>query len=303
MIAFGLAAAGAAIHLDRTGPLWFVFGAILGPLALVLLRAAPPGHCRACGSPTRGWLKECWWCREDVRTTPSKTLAMVARLSGPVPAIRASPRRERAKLAQPLRPYQIRADDPPAAPPATAFGRNEPVTGAPSTGGAPASIAPAEAPSPMLAGRNETNKLPGRPPASAGESDISATEPARTRSDAGSTRVLATAVYVTGSTNLESGRWYGIAIHDSRLQVLGPTDIDPSRVALDRPIAGMDARSVEGRLIVGDPHGLVLAFMAVYGPATQDLAALIVEAARGEVGDDGRRDPILHSQDRRGGQP
>jgi hypothetical protein len=46
----------------------------------------------------------------------------------------------------------------------------------------------------------------------------------------------------------------------------------------------MDARSVEGRLIVGNPQGLVLAFMAVAGPATRDLAAAIVEAARGEEG-------------------
>lgn len=154
----------------------------------------------------------------------------------------------------------------------------------PTTAASPAPIAPAKPPSPVLAGQTETTKPRGGPPAWVAATDLPATEPARTRPDAVSTRVLATAVHVTGSTNLESGRRYGIALRDSRLLILGPTDIDPSRVALDRPIAGMDARSVEGRLILGNPNGLVLAFMAVAGPATQDLAAIIVEAARGEMG-------------------
>jgi hypothetical protein len=92
--------------------------------------------------------------------------------------------------------------------------------------------------------------------------------------------VLATAVYVAGSTTLQSGHRYGIALRQSRLQILGPTLVDPRRVALDRPLAGLDARSVEGRLIVADASGLLLAFMAVDGTSTQALAATITEAAR-----------------------
>lgn len=157
------------------------------------------------------------------------------------------------------------------------------MTRAPTTAATPAPTAPAKPPPPVRTGRTETTKPLGGPPAWVAATDLPATEPARTRSDAGSTRVLATAVYVTGNTNLESGHRYGIVIRDSRLQILGPTDIDPSQVALDRPIAGIDARSVEGRLILGNPQGLVLAFMAVAGPATKDLAATIVEAARGDV--------------------
>lgn len=255
MIGFGVAAAWVAVRLDRIGPPWFVFGAILGPFALLLLRAAPPGLCRACGSPTRGWLKACWWCRQDVRTGASISPAVIAGQAVPMPAIQALPRRDHARPARQERPYQMRTGDLPSAPPATPFRPSEPVIRAPTTAASPAPIAPAKPPSPALTGRIEL----------------------------GSARVLATAVYVTGNTTLESGHRYGIAIRDSRLQILGPTDIDPSQVALDRPIAGVDARSVEGRLILGNPNGLVLAFMAVAGPATQDLAALIVEAARGKV--------------------
>jgi hypothetical protein len=90
-------------------------------------------------------------------------------------------------------------------------------------------------------------------------------------------------VYVTGSTNLEPGHRYGIAIRESRLQLLGPTDLDPTRIALDRPVAGMDARLFEGRLILSNPDGLTLAFMGVAGPATGDLASIIVKAAHGQT--------------------
>jgi hypothetical protein len=110
-------------------------------------------------------------------------------------------------------------------------------------------------------------------------------EPAATSAAGGSashaTGTLATAVYVAGSTNLQSGHRYGIAIRESRLQILGPTEVQPERVALDRPLAGLEARSVEGRLILADPNGFVLAFMAVAGPSTRDLAARIADAARG----------------------
>jgi hypothetical protein len=94
------------------------------------------------------------------------------------------------------------------------------------------------------------------------------------------TRGLATAVYVSGNTDLKPGHRYGIAVRNSSLQVLGPIETDPSQIALERPIAGMDARLVEGRLILGNAQGLVLAFMAVAGPRTQDVASTIVEAAR-----------------------
>lgn len=100
------------------------------------------------------------------------------------------------------------------------------------------------------------------------------------------TRVLATAVYVTGSAHLQPGRRYSLALHGSRLQILGPTDIDPSAVVLDRPVGGFDASALEGRLVVSEPHGksgLVLAFMSVAGATTDDLAGMIRDAARESI--------------------
>jgi hypothetical protein len=100
------------------------------------------------------------------------------------------------------------------------------------------------------------------------------------------TRVLATAVYVTGSAHLQPGGRYSLALHGSRLQILGPTDIDPSAVVLDRPVGDFDASALEGRLVVSEPHGksgLVLAFMSVAGATTDDLAGMIRDAARESI--------------------
>lgn len=92
--------------------------------------------------------------------------------------------------------------------------------------------------------------------------------------------MLATAVYVAGSTTLQSGHRYAIGIRESRLQILGPTEVQPERVAFERLVAGVGARAVEGRLIIADGSGLVLAFMAVAGRPTDDLAAIISEAGQ-----------------------
>jgi hypothetical protein len=92
--------------------------------------------------------------------------------------------------------------------------------------------------------------------------------------------MLATAVYVAGSTTLQAGHRYGIGIRESRLQILGPTEVQPERVAFDCRVAGLAARAIEGRLIVADGSGLVLAFMAVAGRSTGDLATMISEAGQ-----------------------
>ncbi len=275
---FGLAAAQAAIRLDRVAPIWFAFGAILGPNALLLLRAAPPGRCRSCGTPTRGWLRVCGWCREDVTRTPATTLAIVARMSESAEPSEVPRARELANQVEPARPFQVQLDSFRPSPLANLNSAMPPVS---STTPRPTSALPPAAPRPTLIHLRNGSPAHTATPAVRASKPVGKGEP-----DAIATRVLATAVYVTGSTRLESGRRYGIAVHGSRLQILGPTDLDPSAIVLDRPVGEIDASAVEGRLIVSEPRsrsGLVLAFMSVAGPATDDLADMIREAARESI--------------------
>lgn len=94
--------------------------------------------------------------------------------------------------------------------------------------------------------------------------------------------MLATATYVTGTARLEPGRRYGIAIRRSRFLVVGPVDLDSKRIALDRPVVGIQVSALEGRLVVSEQSrsGVVLAFMSVAGAGVDDLAGAIRSAAR-----------------------
>ena len=94
--------------------------------------------------------------------------------------------------------------------------------------------------------------------------------------------MLTAAVYVTGSTALESGRRYILATYGTRLRVLGPVDVDPSAIVLDHAIAGLDATASEGRLVVSGTTGraaLVLVFMAIAGTTPDLVAKAIVDAS------------------------
>src|SRR4029079_14242330 len=143
---------------------------------------------------------------------------------------------------------------------------------------------PADAPAPSVAPQ------PPAPEAAAprGEPFVpasyhsSATARAKVDHQADEQRLLATAVFVAGNALLEPGHRYSLALRPGRLLVLGPTDVDPAAIMLDRDVAEIEVRSLDGRLILRERNGrsgLVLAFMAVAGPSTENLASTIAEAA------------------------
>lgn len=295
---FGLLSARLASRVERRAALWFLIGAIVGPVALLVLRTAPPGRCRTCGTPTRGWNHICWWCHEDVRSTPASTLEILERMStrvAPPELVSAPPALPRP---EPARPFVIRTE--PVRPSTTdhaesrpqATPRTHPVESRPrATPQTPAQpqlratpsatrqkLSPSEMPAIPPIRHIEGNGSPG----SVGEQLATARATPSQPLD-GAVRVLATAVFVAGGPRLVPGHRYGLAVRSSRLLVLGPTDVDPDVVVLDRAAADVEIRSVEGRLIVSEPRsgsGLVLAFMSVAGASPDDLASLVHEAAR-----------------------
>jgi hypothetical protein len=71
IVGFGVAAARLAATRGRSPDLWFAFGAVIGPLAVAIVRAAPPGACGICLSPVPGWEFRCASCGSDVRQAPA----------------------------------------------------------------------------------------------------------------------------------------------------------------------------------------------------------------------------------------
>lgn len=112
-----------------------------------------------------------------------------------------------------------------------------------------------------------------------------------TAPDATDTRevLLATAVFVAGTGRLEPGRRYEIAMNATHLRIVGPTDLDPTSLVLERPVDGLEARAVEGRLVLSEPGtrtGLVLAFMAISGTTTAGLADTINRSSAAPLSED-----------------
>lgn len=97
------------------------------------------------------------------------------------------------------------------------------------------------------------------------------------------TITLASGIFITGNVGLVAGSRYTIQVRDEQFQVLGPVDVDPTRVALERPVASMDATAYEGRLVISEPGrasgGVVLAFMSLAGGAPADVADALVRLA------------------------
>ena len=51
-----------ASRRSRSPAIWFVFGALIGPIALALLAFAPPGRCPSCDASIPGWSVSCPQC-------------------------------------------------------------------------------------------------------------------------------------------------------------------------------------------------------------------------------------------------
>lgn len=97
-------------------------------------------------------------------------------------------------------------------------------------------------------------------------------------------RAIASGVYVTGSVGLSVGSRYDLRVDGSRLLVLGPVNLNPTTVALERDLVGMGASSEGDRLVISQARsgraGLILVFMSLKGGTAESTAAEILRAAQ-----------------------
>jgi hypothetical protein len=263
VVAFGILAAWMAARLDRLPALWFAFGAILGPVAVVLLALAPPAWCHTCLMPSRGYLTTCWWCGANVRAPGPGTMAAIGPTKAP------ASRRSKRQQGPPVRQARPSPVPPPVADaagqePATVQGSREPVASAPA-----ATLAGAARVEP-------TSLTNGRRAGVA----VATAPRAAPRSVESKPRLLATGVYWAGTARLDMGARYGIVVDGPSLRLTGP--YDPTVVALEHPLAGTVASTAHGRLLVAIPDGQVaigLVFSSVTGGSVETVAGLLNEAA------------------------
>jgi hypothetical protein len=76
-LVFGALAWWLALERFRSGPLWAVYGMLLGPIALAILQVAPPGRCPSCGGGTVGWESVCLHCDRPFGSARRSALVLV----------------------------------------------------------------------------------------------------------------------------------------------------------------------------------------------------------------------------------
>jgi hypothetical protein len=222
---------------DRHPVVWLLLGALLGPIAILLLSASPPGRCPMCDTPVRGWASICAVCGAPLSITAGagrypderrRSIASVAPVAGPE-----------------SRPYTSPVASPRTTPLLTILAPGG-VEGGPVLSTAPEPIRlPVE--------RSATARIrrPGFASATKGDGpDQSAVA-----------EVLATGVYFGGTAGLAVGGRYVIVRQGPQFRLLGPVDLDPTRVALERPLARLVAVAVGERLVIteGDSSRVSLA--------------------------------------------
>lgn len=271
-LGFAVAAAWLARRRDRLALAWLLFGAILGPVALVLLWFAPPGRCSHCRAPVRGWLTICEWCGMDIRHAASSSEGAAGA------ATSAAPRGRPLISVAPTR----RPGDPPAStPPVVA----PPVEAPPALEPQARSADPVEAPpaaSPASGGGSVATKT------TAPTSPRTRTRSTKKTKAAAAAQALASGIFVTGTVGLAPGSRYSIQIGESDLHIVGPADLSPKAVAFERALDGVDATGLEGRLVISAPGtrgGTVLVFQSLDGADASAVARTVMDAVRKAGGD------------------
>jgi hypothetical protein len=253
-ILFAPLASWLALQRARSWALWFGFGVVLGPIAVLLLALAPPGRCPACGTQSIGWPGSCSNCGLSFTSTgtPATTAAHV-----PTP-VAAGAMAEQASTSIAESPERASAGRRPAGSTTSASARRSRALKAAPVEPAISMIDPDSrpiAPVPVLAGRAGEVEVPGHLPATAlgrRATAVADTSPPPVPPRASSTElaILGSGVFVGGTVSLQIGSRYLLARVGSELHILGPIHISPAAVAARVPLSKIEPTVVSDRLLL-----------------------------------------------------
>jgi hypothetical protein len=269
-----------AMQRARNPIVWFAYGALIGPLAPLLLLAAPMGRCPQCETPAAGWSGRCAECGTalggwfDDAPTGTATTDGTAALDTPG---RAAPG-PASGFAQPTR------IQPTAAPIARASAPQAQATAPSHPTARPAGVAATAMSSGGAASLRA--RAPGSAPILDPGSGLTPSETASTG------EVLATAVYLSGNAGLEIGACYAIARVDDRIRVFGPVDTGQLTIRHERPLDEGEVVAVDDRLVITLRRGRSSTSMImrwVGGMAPAGVEAALAPASRDGRSIDGMR--------------
>jgi hypothetical protein len=252
---------------------WFLLGALLGPLALILLAAAPPGRCPACDAAVDGWPTWCDSCGSRLKDgAPAEERAPIG-VESTVPAwpVRTAPRPtavarpsttsivERASIVAPPTPIDaarggLRREPRPAGPSRSSRPTRTPVA-----------VASVSTPPAITASNYEL---------ATSDTDVSGD-------------VLSTGVYISGNAGLEIGACYAIARAGDQLRVFGPVDAGQLTIRHEGPLTDFDVTAMDDRVIIAGREGrssLAIVFRTIGGMRAEQLESALGQSVVGFTG-------------------
>ena len=277
-VIFGPLTAWLASGRDRSPGVWFVLGALAGPIATAIVMTAPPGRCPACGRGVAGWPTACPACGRSF-VGGGRSMATGAAAAGG-----ATTARRRPPAAQPP------ANQPPAAqqPVPRIESRSTAPTAIAVSGGIPAAPAappPAAPPAAATTGAGKKTGSKGRVGSRLRSSRAQKATAGTQIQDSGeATELLATAMYITGSHDCEPGLHYLLTIRGSALVVLGPLETAPHTVASSRAVVDLRVTAFGDGLLITDPRGIrgwSLGFQRFTGGSPEGVERALLAAGAG----------------------
>jgi len=266
-VIFGPLTAWLASGRDRSPGVWFVLGALAGPIATAIVVSAPPGRCPACGRGVAGWPTACPACGRSFVGGGRSMATGTAAAGGATAAVRRPP------AAPPPAP-QVESRS--TAPTAIA------VSGGTRAAPLPPPAAPAT-PAPASAGKGTGSK--GRTGSRLRNPRARAATPGTQIQDSGeATELLATAMYVTGSHDCEPGLHYLLTIRGPALAVLGPLETAPHSVASSRAVVDLRVTAFGDGLLITDSRGIrgwSLGFQRFTGGSPEGVERALLAAGAG----------------------
>jgi hypothetical protein len=247
---FGLLSMWLARLRERSPVAWAIYGAILGPLAVILLAVSPPGRCVACRAPVRGWPKVCPWCGSDVRRGGPPVAAPAAAVAA----------------GAGTRGGSLLTVTPTVSPTVGVVG----VTAAPAADAAAPAVSNAAPTSVTGAAPTGAVATPSRAQAAAAPT---------AGAPAAETVTLASGIFLTGTVGLLAGSRYAIETDGRDLRVISVGE--PGRkVAFERRLTGISASGIDDRLVLATTgrNGTVLVFLAADAGGSGASAAAIMRA-------------------------
>jgi hypothetical protein len=254
-LAFALVTAILARSRDRQPLIWFFLGALIGPVALALVFFAPPGRCESCGWPVEGWPRHCAACAGLLPTPFRRT----ERHERPVPLAAVPNQAAPEALPSIVRPF-------PTAVPNDADGHATTVTRPRPTRAKDASAAA------------DPDTTVGTRVGAARPSDGAAAQARSGAHRSKETAILATAVFLTGSSACRPGMHYALAIRGDSLLVLGPLEVDPDVIAVERPLGSIAVTAYEEQLLINDRRVGILTWSLAFRHLSGQSAATVERA-------------------------